>query len=766
VTDVPLVLLLMMQVAGGAAGGAAPPVVSGRGSPTVTVPRIEETVEVDGRLDEPVWDRAARLVDFSQYRPVDGRPAEQPTEVRVWYSPSALYFGIVASDRDPSSLRATLADRDNLDQEDTVTIFLDTFSDQRRAFFFTVNALGVQQDGVQSEGTFNAGMIRGGPQADKNPDYLFDSKGRVTDDGYVVEVRIPFKSLRYPGNGPQRWGLNVLRKVQRTGYEDTWTDVRRANSSFLAQSGGIDGLHDLKRGLVTEIQPFVTTAINGAADEGGGFARESADVNPGVNLRLASTNLSFDFTVNPDFSQVESDAAQVTVNERFALFYPEKRPFFLEGIELFTTPNQLVYTRQIANPIGGAKLSGKLGPLNVAYLAAKEKEGSGGALFNIARVRRDLGAGSTVGVTVTDKSEGDGVFNRLVAADTRVLFGRMYYVQLQAGGSWTGDGTATRSSPLWMVEMDRTGRAFGFNYKITGIGPDFEARSGYVPRNDIVEARAFNRFTWYGERGAALETVTTFVNFSRLWRYDAFGRDGALEGFEQVNVQTQWRGGWNASGSARRAFVRFEEEDYADYTVAGEAGPEPYQPLDEVSGLTPSASLRTPVFRVFYGQVDVQRGPSAIFAEGAAGHETRATASANVRPTGSIRVEGSYTYSRITRDRDGSEFARTMIPRLKVEYQATRALFFRVIGQYQAQRQSALVSAVDGRPLYIDGAPRGATDTGAFRIDFLTSYRPTPGTVAFFGYGSSFAADHLAAMTRLDRTTDGFFVKLAYQFRR
>ena len=144
-------ILLLMHLAAGAPGGARPPIAGGQGSPTVTIPRVEETVEVDGRLDEPAWTGAARLVGFSQYRPVDGRPAEQPTEVLVWYSPSALHFGIVAHDTDPSSLRATLADRDNLDQEDTVTIFLDTFSDQRRAFFFTVNALGVQQDGVQSE---------------------------------------------------------------------------------------------------------------------------------------------------------------------------------------------------------------------------------------------------------------------------------------------------------------------------------------------------------------------------------------------------------------------------------------------------------------------------------------------------------------------------------------------------------------------------------------------------------------------------------------
>src|SRR5262249_36978284 len=162
------------------------------------------------------------------------------------------------------------------------------------------------------------------------------------------------KTLRYQGNGPQRWGFNVSRKIQRTGHEDTWTEVR-PGASFLAQSGILDGLHDLDRGIVTEVQPFVTGASNGARDASGTFVRQPANSSGGVNARLGLTNLSLDATANPDFSQVESDAGLVTINERFKLFLPEKRPFFLEGIELFTTPNRLVYTRQIVDPIAGGK---------------------------------------------------------------------------------------------------------------------------------------------------------------------------------------------------------------------------------------------------------------------------------------------------------------------------------------------------------------------------------------------------------------------------
>ena len=752
----------------------ARPVVSGRGSPTVTIPRIEAAVQVDGRLDEEVWGRAARLGGFSQYQPVDGRPAEEQTEVLVWYSPHALHLGIIARDQHPESIRATVADRDNLDAEDSVTIYLDTFNDHRRAFFFTVNPLGIQQDGVLSESGFNAGNLKqdggalrqAGGSTDKNPDYVFDSKGRITDEGYVVEIRIPFKSLRYAGNGPQRWGLNVLRTVQRTGYLDTWTDARRAGESFLAQAGAIDGVHDLRRGIVTEIQPVLTTAIDGTRSAiGAPLVRGRADINPGVNVRFSTTNMTVDATVNPDFSQIESDASQVTVNERFALFFPEKRPFFLEGIELFAAPNQLVYSRQIVNPIAGAKVTGKLGGLNVAYLAVKEKEESGGALFNVARLREDVGPNSTIGLTVTDRSAEVGS-SRLVAADTRVIFGRVYYFQAQAGASWTDTGAGRQEAPLWMLEWDRTGRAFGFNYKVTGIGPGFTAAAGYVPRNNTVEARATNRYSWYGARDAELQTLSLRFNASRLWRYDAVN-EGALEGADQVTLQTQWRGGWTANGTVKRALWRFESALFESYEVARVAGPTAYRPMDRVVGLTPSVTLKTPVFRTFNAQLDAQRGAVAIFAEGAAGRETRATVTVSARPTGSIRMEATTTYSRIVRERDGSEFARTVIPRFKLEYQALRSVFFRWIAEYQSQRQAVLLDAVDGLPLVIDATAPAAQSRTGLRFDWLASYKPTPGTVAFFGYGSSFATDHLDPLsTRLLRMSDGFFLKVAYQVRR
>src|SRR5881392_4484916 len=220
----------------------------------VRVPRIEAAVHLDGVLDEDVWRQAALLTGFSQYRPVDSRPAADSTDVFVFYAPDAIYFGIRAYEVHGEVVRATLADRDNIDADDNIQILLDTFHDRRRALLFAVNPLGAQQDGVRSEGLAGAA---GGANAgfrfdgvvDLNPDYVYQSQGRLTPFGFEVEVRIPFKSLRYQSGETQDWGIQVIRLTQHTGYEDTWAPTVRSNASFLIQSGTLQALTGLKRGL-------------------------------------------------------------------------------------------------------------------------------------------------------------------------------------------------------------------------------------------------------------------------------------------------------------------------------------------------------------------------------------------------------------------------------------------------------------------------------------------------------------------------------------
>jgi hypothetical protein len=482
-------------------------------------------------------------------------------------------------------------------------------------------------------------------------------------------------------------------------------------------------------------------------------------------VRLGFTNVTLDGTVNPDFSQVESDAGQVTVNERFALFFPEKRPFFLEGIELFATPSQLVYTRQIVDPIGGAKLTGKVGPFAVAHLTMADEdvdaEGSE-ALFNITRLRRDFGSNSHVGMTYTDRSVLDARdYNRVAAADVRVVFARLYYAEAQVGGAWTRDALGARSDALWKLDVDRTGRNWGFHYSLNGIGDEFVTRSGFVNRNGIVTARGFNRLTAYGARGAWIESFTAFFGPGRIWRYDEFGRESAVEGDESVNLMLRLRGGWELSTEIERQFIQLEPGEFAGITSGGTA----YVPLDDVSGPTVRMSVSSPTFQQVDANAELSRARVPIFAEGSAGDAWIASAGLTLRPTASLRIHATGTVEHISRARDGSEFARTVIPRLRAEAQPSRAILFRAIAEYRSERVSPLQDARTGAPLLRDGVPVNVPDRNGLQLDLLAAWEPSPGTVAYLGYGSTLVGDRGVSLTELERERDGFFLKLSYQFR-
>src|SRR5262245_20366125 len=355
-----ILAVLLAAFATAAEPGAAPPSFSGReGQIRVPIPRLEETVAIDGSLDDPAWSRATLLSGFSQYSPVDGRPAEQRTEILVFYSPSAIHFGVRAF-APPGSVRASLAQRDKIAAEDSVTFLISTFNDGRQAAAFMVNPLGVQADGTLVEGLTRqtgggfSGLATEREAPDLAPDFVFQSKGRLTEYGYEVEVRLPFKSLRYQSAEVQSWGLHILRKSQSTGYEDSWVPAKRDAISFLGQAGVLEGLRELRPGLVLDLNPFAVARADGARDTGD-WRYDAGTPEFGGNVRWGVTpNLSLNGTVNPDFSQVESDASQVQYDPRIAVFYPEKRPFFLDGLEQFSTPNRLIYTRRVVAPVAAA----------------------------------------------------------------------------------------------------------------------------------------------------------------------------------------------------------------------------------------------------------------------------------------------------------------------------------------------------------------------------------------------------------------------------
>jgi hypothetical protein len=763
-----------------AAATSSGPVYSGaERNLRVAVPRLEASVEVDGHLSEPAWEHAARLTSFSQYAPDDSRAAIEQTEVLVWYAPTAIHFGIRAHAA-PGTVRATLADRDRIENDDWVQIYLATFNDGRQASVFGVNPLGVQLDGAIVEGTGGqggsfGGLAAGRPSTDLSPDFVFDSKGRLTPEGYEVEIRIPFKSLRYQGTSVQDWGIHVIRRVQNSGHEDSWAPARRSAASFLAQAGTLAALTDLRRGLVMDLNPVVTARADGR-EEPSGWTYNGRQPEFGGNVRWGVTsNLTFNATLNPDFSQVEADATQFQIDPRQALFFAEKRPFFLDGIEFFSTPNSLVYSRRIVEPIVAAKLTGKAAGTTIAALTAVDDrrqsfDGRSHPWFNVLRVQRDLAASSRAGFVYTSRIDGDAT-NQVAGADAHLVWRTVYALDLQAAVSRTDDGATASSGTLWQGLFSRSGRRFSARYSLRGNAPDFRAATGFIGRQGIIDGNLTHQVALYGKPGALVERWTGDVQLLGFWRYDDFtaGRP-ALERKLHVNANFFLKRGWRSGFSVLVERYGFDPSIYGNYGVLDGDVVRPFVGAS-LPNLDYVFSLNTPRIRGVSLNIFHIWGRDENFYEWSSANIVYSTASLRWRPTERLRADVDYNLQSFARRTDGSYVGIRRIPRLKLEYQATRAIFVRYVGEYATNYQDALRDdSRTGLPIVFvaaDGSFRRAEGLRqrTFRNDWLFSYQPTPGTVLFAGYGNSLAnlADPLSRT--LHRTRDGFFLKLSYLFR-
>jgi uncharacterized protein DUF5916 len=752
----------------------------------VEPPRIESAVTIDGVLDEAAWTQAARLTGFSQYAPVDGRQAENLTEVLVFYSPTAIYFGVRAQAA-PGSVHATLASRDRIDADDAIQIFLNPFNDGRQALVFGVNPLGIQADGALVEGTGNRGaaafsaLESGRESTDLTPDYIYESKGRVTADGYEIEIAIPFKTLRFPAAQVQTWSLNVTRRVQSSGQEDSWTPALRAQSSFLSQSGTLGGLTDLRRGVVLDLNPVVTAKADGQRS-GDRWTYDSSRPEFGGNVRWGVTpNLTLNGTANPDFSQVEADASQFSYDPRAALFYAEKRPFFLDGAELFRTPNNLIYTRQIAAPVAAVKLTGQAAGTDIALLSAADDvatsvSGFDHPLFNIVRLQHSLRGASKVGVVYTDRIDG-ATSNRVLAADARVQFKSIYDVQLQAGASRTSVGGATATGPIWQAIVNRDGRHFGLRYAATGIHDDFHAASGFISRGGVMTANLTHRATWFGASDAPIQSFTASVLLNGVWQYkDVTLGEAWLEKKLHFNNSVNVKGGWVLGASALVESFAFDQALYKDYRLlqADATGSVllPFTGTPHLDNLDYVVSASTPQFAKFTGSVMYLWGRDENFFEWSSADIVFATYALDYRPTRQLRISPQYQLQSYDRRTDGSTVEVGRIPRLRVEYQVSRPVFVRFIGEYNSQTQDALrddsrtnLPIVIRDPVTGRFNPSPAFERNRFRVDALFSYQPTPGTVLFAGYNSMLTEPRALRFARLQRNSDGFYVKASYLFR-
>lgn len=781
-----------------AAGGDAPPLggpsdaaarYSGLANEVeITTPSVASAdIEIDGRIDDVSWDRAALLDGFTQFNPVEGSEASQRTEVLVLVDVDALYFAVRAYDDEPDQIRATLSERDSFGfSDDYVRFILDTFDDQRRAYVFTVNPLGVQHDGLWNESGGGTGQRGRGmfSAIDDNPDFLWESDARMTDWGYEVEIRIPFKSLRFPEAEEQSWGLQVERKIQRNGFESSWAPITGNVANRLTQAGKLNGLRNLDAGLFLELNPVATGAWNGEVDDLGEFGHLDPKGEFGMNATYGVTsNLTLDATYNPDFSQVEADAGQVQVNERFALFFPEKRPFFLEGTEIFGMPKQLVYTRTIANPVAGGKLTGKMGSLNVGYLGAIDQgfeSGDADTYVNLVRVRGDVGASSTIGAVYTDRTVDASDFNRVAGADARIQVGGRYTFTLMGAQSFTNDDSFDERAEgrMMTARFERASRTLAFNAELEDSDVDFVPGSGFFQRIGDTQFDSRLNYNWYGPRGAFLESVNPSLEVKGYWDHDAFWAGEGLEESEvQLNTRVSFRDNITIFGNVKRTMFNYRPGQYDGLFVQRADGSfSPFRPdqslFDGLTGLT--VGLWVNKWERVRGNVRLSFNDTPIFDRALGVAVEPATSRSgevrlNLYPTRSLTADVSVTFSRLERVRDEVEHSTAVIPRVKAQYQFSRALFLRGIFEYGSQQRSALMDPTTGRPLFLceDGSceQRDGSISNDFRVEGLLGYEPSPGTVFYLGYTREMEDASAFGFENVRPTRDGLFLKLSYRFR-
>lgn len=731
------------------ARAAAQETPGGAPAGTLNVPRVSIPPTLEDYLDGVPRPDEAAVTTFVQREPGDGVPASQPTAAYVSYDDRHLYVIFVARDRQPDQVRASLTRREGFSNNDYVGVMLDTFLDRRRAYLFTANPLGVQLDGVTTDGA-------------RDDDYSFDtvweSRGRLTPFGYVVWMAIPFKSLRFSTQPEQHWGIAFARSIVRNNETSFWPYVTRRLTGTVHQIGTATGLRNISPGRNFQFIPYTAfTRARFLEEEAPAFISDT-DGRAGVDGKFVVKDaFTVDLTLNPDFSQVESDEPQVTINQRFEVFFPEKRPFFIENASYFDTPIDLFFSRRIADPQGGARVTGKLGDWTVAALGMDDRAPAerlpigdpvrdDRAGIGVVRVQRDLPRQSSVGVFATTTGfAGSG--NRVVAVDGRYKLSDTWVLTGQAALSDTDDQDgASRSGPALSLNLDRTGRNWGAFVEYEDISPDFRAPLGFVPRVDMRRLFPFVRYTWFPEKHGIVSIRPEFSG-SAIWAHG-----GTLQDWEvNSEVQFEFKGQTQIEAGYNETMERFGGIDFRKSGASFEFETGFLKWLEVAAGFDRGQEIN------FFPRAGLQP-----FLANAAEADLALT----VKPTARLVVDGRYLFTRLSA-RDalvhlprGASIVDNHIWRTRASYQFTRNLSLRAIVDYaEVLPEAALID--------LEAEKR-------FTADLLASYLLNPWTALYVGYTDGYGNLEIDPVIpgRLRPTDSVFhstgrqvFVKLSYLLR-
>ena len=733
---------------------AQPPPMAGfglvPGRPTVRPPRTETPPDIDGRLDDVAWRTAATITEFTQQAPIEGAPATEDTEVYIAYDSDHLYFGFHLHYTDPSIMRANRVDRDTSWADDLITIYIDTFLDQQRAYDFDLNAYNVQGDGIVNT---SGGGGRGFPipPADRTWDALFHSATSIVADGYIAEMAIPLKSLRYPQRGPgepHRWGFQIVREIKGKNEENAvWAPMSRDVAGFHRQMGLMEGMTDFSTSRNLEFLPTFTGIDFGRLDRStGGWSDLGMNPEAGLNVKYGVTsNLTADFTLNPDFSQIESDQPQIEVNQRFPLFFSELRPFFVEGAEIFDLPGPVtfVHTRTIVDPTWGAKLTGKAGRFTIGLLSAEdEAPGNVGdvddPLFGetaqnfIGRVKYDVYSESHLGAIFTERSFMDSS-SRLGGMDGSFRLSRTMSTNFRLIESRHRDlDGEERSGHIYDASIRSSGRNvqwFAAAYELT---PDFRTDVGFARRVDQRRFITNGGYRWWPE--SWLINWGPQVSYGRNWNFGRVLEDENA----QVGLNFDFARSIRFSADVQQDMERFGGLDFHKRQVS-------------VNGGVSSS-------RAFSVNASYRRGDEVFYDwdNPWLGHGDTARLSVTVRPLARLSSQIGVNTSRLTDLRGGG---------------AERVF------DVQIYRAQSVLTFTDRLLM------RNITEYNTFDkdLDFnvLFTYRVNAGTVFYIGYDDHYRqADRLYGdpdgdgfderlffTSDLRRTNRAIFTKIRYLFR-
>jgi hypothetical protein len=670
-----------------------------------------------------------KITGFIQNSPRDGQPATEETEVWMGHTQSALYFVFICHDHKAAEIRGHLARRENVLNDVNVSVLLDPFQDRRKGVLFTVNPVGVQADAAWTE--------------NNNPDYsydqVWDSEGRVTADGWMALLEIPFRSLRFPTAGKD-WGVVFARNFPRNSETDYWPRVSANVSGVLSQEGLLHGIEGVTGSHNVQINPYTlgqNERILQTVDPLNPYfsSRHQEGTEGGEIKAILKDRIVFDATINPDFSDVESDQPQFTVDQRFPVYYPELRPFFLENANYFLTPIQLLYTRNIVHPEFGGRVTGKLGHTNLGLLMIDDREpgqtvAPGDPLYNkraviaVGRVAQDLGKGSSVGAIYTDEEFGQG-WNRIGGIDftarmnTKITLTGQMVESSTMGTQDSGTPPTYGAGPASYLELHRSGHAFNLDTLYKDFSTDFQTQLGFIQSSNFRNNQTYIGYAWYPKH----RTIQSYgVETNQNIAFDH--QENRVFHYSSYDVYV----------TLPRNLVFFPIGGQNSDTVGPQDGylfPRSHNFTENFGGFgsrgAPFPQLNFNILAMRSGNVNyypVSGGvPSLLDQDFVQAYFT-------LQPLRQLTADNTYLLDRDHSSTDHALVYESQVFRTKVNYQFTRAISARVIVEYDSTLANPLETSL--------------LRSKQVGTEALLTWLPHPGTAIYIGYNND--------MQNLDRS--------------